>query len=84
MILTNKFGMVDGTGQQASFNRPQAMYFDSTTKDLIIINNQFFSTRKMNQSGLLLLFVKPIQASKGKNIYLLLLLLLLLCDFNTK
>ena len=50
-ILSNVEGMVDGNGNQASFYNPQGLYFDSSSKNLIIADNLFRSVRKMNQSG---------------------------------
>ena len=47
----NNFGKtLDGNGQQASFNYPTGIHFDSLSKNLIIVASQ--NIRKMNQSGL--------------------------------
>ena len=46
-------GKVDGNGQQTSFKQPQGIYFDPSSKKLIIADNKFYSIRKMNQSGTL-------------------------------
>ena len=51
-ILTTSQGKVDGNGNQASFDNPWGIYFDSSSKDLMIVDNYYFSIRKMNQSGL--------------------------------
>ena len=52
-MLLNNLGMVDGNGNQASFNSPQGIYFDPTSKNLLIADTYFYSIRKMNQSGLM-------------------------------
>ena len=43
--------MADGNGNQASFNNPQGIYFDSYSNNLIIADQGYYSIRKMNQSG---------------------------------
>ena len=54
---TSTLSKVDGNGNQASFNRPQGIYFDSSSKNLIIIDFGFNSIRKMNQSGFYFYFL---------------------------
>ena len=55
-ILTSTEGKVDGNGLQASFDGSQGIYFDSSSKNLIIGDIRYFSIRKMNQSGLWIFF----------------------------
>ena len=50
-ILTNNQGKVDGNGNQASFSSPKGIYFDSSSKNLIIVDQGYHYIRKMNQSG---------------------------------
>ena len=52
-LVNSSMGMVNGNGQQTSFNNPWGIYFDPSSKKLIIADNGFFSIRKMNQSGTL-------------------------------
>ena len=52
IVATNNYGIIDGNGNQATFNDPFGIYFDSSSQNLIIADNGFYSIRKMNQSGL--------------------------------
>ena len=53
-LKNNNPGKIDGNGHQASFNGPQGIYFDSSSRSLFVTDSYFFYIRKMNQSGLLL------------------------------
>ena len=53
-ITTNNQGEIDGDGNQASFYKPQGIYFDSSSKNLFVADSVFYSVRKMNQSGVIL------------------------------
>ena len=50
--MTNKLEKVDGNRNQASFFSPWGIYFDSSSKNLIIADYLFTFVRKINQSGL--------------------------------
>ena len=51
-IVENSLGEIDGNGIQASIGSPQGIYFDSSSKNLLVVDQGFNSIRKMNQSGL--------------------------------
>ena len=48
--------MTNGFGTQASFNRPQGIYFNSISKNLVIADNGNYAIRIMNQTGEFLSF----------------------------
>ena len=58
--------ILDGNGNQASFNSPQGIYFDSFSNNLLIADSYNNVIRSMNQSGLNILFLSdfiPIPSS---------------------
>ena len=63
-ILTSNQGKVDGYGNQASFSNLQGIYFDSSSKNLIIADNGNYAVRKMNQSGFHFYFLNFIISNK--------------------
>ena len=60
-LISNYQGKVDGSGQQASFNYPQGIYFDPISKNLFIADYFNVLIRKMNQSGLIIVILSTIK-----------------------
>ena len=48
---SSTIGFANGFGAQARFYLPSGIYFDSSSKNLIIADNGNYAIRKMNQSG---------------------------------
>ena len=39
IVATNNYGIIDGNGNQATFNDPFGIYFDSSSQNLIITSS---------------------------------------------